>query len=389
MEIDKDWVKDYPSFKEITEESLDENNSTKKMLRFIGENKQVLDLGCATGYLAQLLNHKNCVVTGIEINPEAAKNAKQYCKEVIVADLDFVSIPELLPNQEFDVAIFGDVLEHLRNPWKVLQETKSILKKDGFIVASIPNIAHGAIRLALLQGKFEYTDLGILDNTHLRFFTRKTVTDIFESSGYLINSLDYTRLDIFSNSILLPRINQNDFDSQIIELLKQDENSDVLQFIIKALPATVEIQYAALKNQHSELLTENEKLNLQLQHAQVELQNYQSQLEHTQVELQNYQSQLQHKQVELQNHQSQLEHKQVGLQNYQSQLEYTQGELQNYQSQLQQTQLEFERSQSQSQQNQLQLQIANETITAMKSSKFWQMRTLWFKLKTLLKHSNQ
>jgi len=73
-------------------------------------------------------------------------------------------------------------LEHLRNPWRVLEETQQLLKSEGYIVVSIPNIAHGAIRLALLQGRFEYTELGILDNTHLRFFTRKTVEQLFERS---------------------------------------------------------------------------------------------------------------------------------------------------------------------------------------------------------------
>ncbi|MDF5728298.1 MAG: class I SAM-dependent methyltransferase, partial [Rhizonema sp. PD38] len=188
--MSNNWEKDYPLVSDLSEADLDENSSLKKMSRLVGDNKQVLDFGCATGYFAQLLQSKGCQVTGVEVNPSAAKVAEQYCQKVIVTDLDFVSLGEILPKQTFDVAVFGDVLEHLRDPWKVLQETKQLLKPEGYVVASIPNIAHGAIRLALLQGRFEYMELGILDNTHLRFFTRKSVEKLFEDSGYIVNGIE-------------------------------------------------------------------------------------------------------------------------------------------------------------------------------------------------------
>ncbi|WP_311774195.1 class I SAM-dependent methyltransferase [Nostoc sp. UCD121] len=238
--MNKDWSKNYPSAENLTEEGLDENGSLRKMLNLIGDNQRVVDFGCATGYFAQLLNKKGCIVTGVDINPDAAKVAGHYCKDVIVADLDFVSVTEILPSQEFDVAVFGDVLEHLRNPWKILQETKQILKKDGYVVASIPNIAHGAIRLSLLQGKFEYTELGILDNTHLRFFTRKTVEELFERPGYSVNIAERTKLEIFSESSLIPQNKREQFNSNIIKEIEEDKDADTLQFIIRAYPWTKE-----------------------------------------------------------------------------------------------------------------------------------------------------
>ena len=125
------WAKNYPSHENLREENLGENSSLKKMLSLIGENQRVADFGCATGYFANLLSSKGCIVTGVEINPDAAKIAERHCEKVIVADLDLVSVTEILPSQELDIAVFGDVLEHLRNPWKVLEETKQILKKDG------------------------------------------------------------------------------------------------------------------------------------------------------------------------------------------------------------------------------------------------------------------
>jgi O-antigen biosynthesis protein len=194
----QDWVKDYPEYKQIDKEALGDNHCLVKMLAFIsdyqageetkGEKTHIIDFGCATGYFPALLGQSGYVVTGVEINPKAAKMAEAFCDKVIIADLDVTSIQELFPSEKFDVATFGDVLEHLRDPWKILRDVQHILKPNGIVVASIPNIAHGDVRLALLQGDFDYSPQGILDNTHLRFFTKKTVEALFEETGYLITA---------------------------------------------------------------------------------------------------------------------------------------------------------------------------------------------------------
>ena len=341
--MDNSWQKDYPLAEGVTEEALGENHSLKKILRLVGENKRVVDFGCATGYLAQLLNKRGCVVTGVEINVDAAKVAEQHCKEVIVADLDFVSVAEILPKQEFDIAVFGDVLEHLRNPWKVLKEVKQLLSQEGHVVASIPNIAHGAIRLALLQGRFEYTKLGILDNTHLRFFTRNTIEELFEESGYFLETIDCTTLSIFSDNPLLPNINKNEFNGDVIKQIELDENAEVLQFIVKAFPLNLEGKYAALNDRFLKLQEESKRSQVQLYETQVELERSHSQLQETRTELERSHSQLQEART-----------------------------------QLQETQTELERSQlCQSQA----IQDFQNTITAMESSKFWKARSLWFQVR--------
>ena len=189
--ISQDWnKKDYQA--EIKLDS-DPNNSFLKQLDLIGEHKTVLEFGCATGYFSQMLSAKGCTITGVEINANAAKLAEQYCTKVIVADLDFTPLDEILSGQTFDVAVFGDVLEHLRDPWNILKNLKNYLNPGGFIVASIPNIAHGAVRLSLLQGNFNYQQYGILDNTHIRFFTKVTIDDMFEKSGYFLDMLRRNR----------------------------------------------------------------------------------------------------------------------------------------------------------------------------------------------------
>jgi len=357
------WYKDYLPVSDLSEEESLGENSGLKMLPLVGENKRVIDFGCATGSFAQLLTEQNCQVTGVELNRKTAKIAEQYCEQVIVADLDCVSVVDILPRQAFDVAVFGDVLEHLRDPWRVLEETRQLLKPEGYVVASIPNIAHGAIRLALLQGRFEYTEMGILDNTHLRFFTRETVEKLFERGGYFIDTIERTKRAIFSKSILIPSIDKDSFDSKLIEQIEQDQDANTLQFIIRAFPLSLEGKYASLNEQYSQLVDKWEKSQSQLQQTQVELERSLQQAALTQ---------------------SQLQQTQVELERSQFQLQQTQVELERSQFQLQQMQAQLEHSQSQIQQTQADLQQAEATIAGMQMSKFWKLRTAWFKLKRVM-----
>ncbi|MEI2582266.1 methyltransferase domain-containing protein [Scytonema sp. PRP1] len=407
--LPSNWEKDYILVSNLSESDLDDNNSIKKVSRLVGENKLVIDFGCATGYLAQLLTKKGCRVTGVEVNSKAGKIAEQYCEQVIVADLDFVSLCDILPEQAFDVAVFGDVLEHLRDPWRVLEQTRRLLKPEGYVVASIPNIAHGAIRLAFLQGQFEYAEVGILDNTHLRFFTSKTVEELFEQAGYIIDVVERTKLPIFSASNLVPPIDKNSFDIKIIEQIEQDKDADTLQFVIRAFPLSLAGKYAALNAKYLRLVEEMKSFDIQLQQnksefeqaqiqlkekeielerSQAQIQQKQSELERSQAQIQQKQSELEHSQAQIQQKQSELEHSQLQLQQTQVEVERSQSQLQKTkvgleqtQLQLQQTQLQLQQTQLQLQQKQAELEQSNTTIAAMHTSKFWKLRTLWFKLK--------
>lgn len=164
-----------------------------KIIGWIGENKKVLDIGCATGYLGRELKKKGCYVTGIEIDREAAKEAKKWYDEVITEDIEQIE-PLPLPENYFDVITFGDVLEHLRRPDLVLLKVKKYLSPDGYIVASVPNVARIGIRMKLVAGKFDYEHCGILDKSHLRFFTRESIKRLFENTGYKVMKIDYTGL---------------------------------------------------------------------------------------------------------------------------------------------------------------------------------------------------
>ncbi len=397
--MNADLEKDYPSLVNLLETDLDNNSSLKKMLCLVGKNKRVIDFGCATGYFARLLTNRGCEVTGVEVNSKAAKVATNYCDEVIVADLDFVSLNDILSNQiskeKFDVAVFGDILEHLRNPWKVLEETRNILKPQGYVIASIPNIAHGAIRLALLQGNFEYKPLGILDNTHLRFFTRETVKQLFEDSGYLIDVIERTKLPIYSNSDLIPAIDQNNFDKNVIHNIEQDEDADTLQFVVRGYPVSLETKYANLHKQYFEVVeqlnnskTELNNLKIEYQNSKVQIQTQSTEfeqtlnkLQQTEILLKEEKNNLQQTQIEFKKVKNRLEEYQILLEETQIQLNHKQLQLEQEKKQLQQVQQQWEDNQNQLQQAHSGWEHCQQIIKAMETSKFWKLRGAWLKFK--------
>lgn len=172
----------------------DENTSWAHIIHLVGRDKRVLDIGCATGHLTKHLAANGCSVVGVEIEREFASEAEHYCEEIIVGDIRADSTIGKVKGK-FDVIVFGDVLEHLSNPETVLGKVKGLLKEDGFVVVSLPNIALWRIRVALLFGRFDYTDRGVLDNTHLRFFTLKSAKELLQAAGYAYEHLCY-RFDI-------------------------------------------------------------------------------------------------------------------------------------------------------------------------------------------------
>jgi GT2 family glycosyltransferase/2-polyprenyl-3-methyl-5-hydroxy-6-metoxy-1,4-benzoquinol methylase len=209
------------------------NESHTLMIELVGEKRAVLDLGCATGALGQALKGRGCRVTGVEIDVEAAAVARQVLDDVEVADLEDPSLFDRFEDGSFDAVIFGDVLEHLRDSSAVLARSQRLLSKDGFVVLSIPNIAHGAVRLALLAGRFEYQPVGLLDETHLRFFTRSSLKVLLADAGFRAVQVLRTRCGIFDSELPL---NRAEFPPELIQAVEMAEEADTYQFVIKAVP---------------------------------------------------------------------------------------------------------------------------------------------------------
>ncbi len=159
--------------------------------KYIELNKKILDVGCASGKLgAYLKKEKNAIVVGVDISKIAIDQATKVLDETYCLNIEKDNLPFV--KNSFDIIICVDILEHLFNPRKTLKKLKHYLKNDGYFVLSIPNIANIEIRLNLLLGKFNYQRTGILDNTHIKFFTQKTAKGLVQSAGLKILKIDYT-----------------------------------------------------------------------------------------------------------------------------------------------------------------------------------------------------
>lgn len=144
------------------------------ILRAVAEKNRplrILDVGTADGYLGALLKASGHSVVGVEKDETLAARARAYYERLDICDIEGFDFPY---GREFDVILFADVLEHLRDPVGVLNRSMSVLKPAGEVLVSLPNIAHFTVRIALLLGRFNYANRGILDRTHLRFFTLRT-----------------------------------------------------------------------------------------------------------------------------------------------------------------------------------------------------------------------
>ena len=166
-------------------------SSHDKIINLTEKNKKVLDIGCASGYLASFLKEKGCLIDGIDTDEESIKEAKKYFNAYVL-DISKEDI-----KGKYDVIILGDILEHLEHPDKILFKLKDNLNKDGYIVISLPNIVNIYPRLKILFGIFDYEEKGIFDRTHLKFFTRKSFKELIKDTGYEIEKLEYTPIPIY------------------------------------------------------------------------------------------------------------------------------------------------------------------------------------------------
>jgi 2-polyprenyl-3-methyl-5-hydroxy-6-metoxy-1,4-benzoquinol methylase len=153
------------------------------ILQRLPAGARVLEIGCSTGYFSQLLMQKGYRVFGIERDPEAVSVAQAKGLEVACANVEDANLS--LPGS-FDVILLMDVLEHLQHPDDLLLRLKRYLNQDGRLLVTGPNVAFWGVRKNLLMGRWDYADVGILDRTHLRFYTHSTWRALLEGAGYKI-----------------------------------------------------------------------------------------------------------------------------------------------------------------------------------------------------------
>jgi SAM-dependent methyltransferase len=172
----------------------------------------------------------------VEIDPVAADLARPYCERVIVGDLDRDDLLGDLELGSFDLVLAADVLEHLRDPAGCLRAAIPLVRPGGSVLVSIPNVAHGDIRLALLQGRFDYQDNGLLDRTHIHLFTLSSLLDLLDEVGLV--PIDWHR------SVRPIGSTEIEIDETLLEFGRQafagDPEASTYQWIVRCRPGAVD-----------------------------------------------------------------------------------------------------------------------------------------------------
>lgn len=219
---------------------LDTNNSLKLINDRILEGSIILEFGPANGRFTKYLNEKKkCQVDIVEIDLEAGTEASKYARRSLVGvkigNIENYNWVEAFANEKYDYIIFADVLEHLYQPKKVLATCLKLLKDTGSILMSIPNIAHNSILLELLDNNFEYTKVGLLDDTHIRFFTYKTLNKVLNDLNLIPVYENATKVKVGSAQIVneIP-IDYNSFEQYNMEVIKNNDFGSCFQFIVEA-----------------------------------------------------------------------------------------------------------------------------------------------------------
>ena len=160
-------------------------------LEAVPDGATVLDVGCASGYLAAALRERDCTTFGVEPDPALAEQARAHCARVFELDVERADGRDDLP-RDLDAVLFGDVLEHLRDPWEVLSFARTLLRPGGVAFVSVPNGVHWRARLQFARGRFPQEDSGTFDRTHLRWFDLDGARELVSRAGFRIASERFT-----------------------------------------------------------------------------------------------------------------------------------------------------------------------------------------------------
>lgn len=220
-------------------DALGDNTSHIQIINKIPFHSTVLDVGCACGDLGKYLNqNKTCVMYGLEYNKESiaiAEKTRAY-DEIEELDLNYFSELPSRFAQEYDIIVFGDILEHLYSPEETIRKFLPYLKQNGRIIISLPNVSHGSIIRQLLNNNFHYMDYGVLDRTHIRFFTHTSIASMISTLGLEI---------VTSNKIIygLNGLHQKKYfehDSEyLLKALSENKHFYVFQYVFDVVKSTV------------------------------------------------------------------------------------------------------------------------------------------------------
>ena len=210
-------------------------NSLSIIIGFIKKGSKILEFGPANGRLTKYLkNEMNCEIDIVEIDETSGKEASLYARKSLIGEkfgnIDNELWVDELENEKYDYIIFADVLEHLKNPVRILSLAKEFLKLNGSICFSIPNLAHNSVIIDLFNNKFNYTEIGLLDKTHISFFTYESIKKMVEK-----NDLTITEERVVYGKVGDIEI-QNYYDEvpyEVAEALKERDYAEVYQYVFK------------------------------------------------------------------------------------------------------------------------------------------------------------
>lgn len=216
------------------------NHFNPDLLAVMPPNVQhVVEVGCSFGALAKAYKQQwpQSIYVGVEIDEQYASIARQHCDYVLVSNFEKVHLDTFQAYRlgSADCYVFGDTLEHFVDPWKVLSNIRSTINSSGVVCACIPNMQHWSVQLKLLHGRLYYEKSGLLDRTHLRWFTRETIIKLFFDCGFKVELIE-------------PRIFAREQDYEICKRIGEfayvfgiDSNSAKnnalpIQYVLRAFP---------------------------------------------------------------------------------------------------------------------------------------------------------
>lgn len=220
-----------PRYEDIKRQIETKSNCSYALISAgIKPGREVLEFGPASGYFTRFLaEEKKSVVDIVELSQEYADRARIYARDCVVGDIEAYDWLDRFGDRQYDYIVFADVLEHVKEPWQVLERAIPLLREDGSVLISLPNIGHNAVLAGIYSNDFTYRDYGVLDRTHLRFFTESTARKMIEHAGLRIKHIDYVQNESAAYVGMENRV--CDLPASVQMHLKKREKRDVVQFV--------------------------------------------------------------------------------------------------------------------------------------------------------------
>ncbi|MDH4426155.1 MAG: methyltransferase domain-containing protein [Acidovorax sp.] len=210
-----------------------EITSLSLLAALIPAGSEVLDLGCGSGALGETLTKRGCVCDGLTLNAAEAAHARSHYRHLEVADLELANLRQLFEGRKYDAIVCADVLEHLRRPDRLVDQCRDLLREEGNLLVSVPNAAYAGLVLELLHGEFRYREEGLLDRTHLRFFTRSSLTSFLTDNRWETSSIQAVHRDLSDSEF---PITPDSLPPAVSRYVLAQPDALTYQFVVSARP---------------------------------------------------------------------------------------------------------------------------------------------------------